>query len=288
MRAGENSKWLDATHTDKEQNIYSVMYRVTIAQGKTDGYFSVKSLQQATGIGGHDTVRIHLRGLVKKLSVEIVNVDKERTLGRLYRVYTRQQIEERREKAGIVIDPISKRILTAEELAREPSREPVGHLAGELLRERGGALSGRPKSGSKALSKQESMYNNHNNPSVSTSSSVPASADDEKLSRTRNWFEQLSGGGNWKAERDDAAFDEIRHCNQWHILLGLCYSVSRSPEHKMSSLKYAVPAILNHYRDMAEFPDATLAEIAYKTKMKTFNCLATGNWTVAEWEVGRE
>src|SRR5262249_5936451 len=124
------------------------------------------------------------------------------------------------------------------------------------------------------------------NPPVSVSSSVPL--DDGLLALVPGWFKQLSNGGSWKPDRDEETLSGLRGINKWHILLGLCYSISRSPEHKMSSLKYAVDAIERHAKDMAEFPDNVLAEIAYKTKLKTLNCIATGNWTVAEWEIGRE
>jgi hypothetical protein len=122
----------------------------------------------------------------------------------------------------------------------------------------------------------------------SQSSSGPLAADDEKLKQVREWFEQLSNGGRWKERRDREAYEQIRHVNVWHILLGLCYSVAKSPEHRMSSLAYAVPQVLEHAREMKSFPAAEMLPIAYKTMWRTLNCIKTGKWTIPDWETGKD
>jgi hypothetical protein len=279
LHSNENYKWLDATHAASEQRVYSVMYRTTQSKGMSDGYFSVKALQKATGIGGHDTVRKALKGLVLKRSVEVVNRDRERTIGPLYRVYTPKQIEERRLAAGIAVDAITKEIRT---LTEQSNSESVGSLTRELARE----LAREPKTSTQALLKQESMNNISNNADSSPagSSSSVGKRDDGKLRQVQVLFNQLSGGGSWRADRDEPTYEQIAHVDLYHIILGLCYSVGKSPEHKMSSLAYAVPSILKHSEEMAEFPAEQLIEIAYRTKRKTLNCIQTGKWTVPEWE----
>src|SRR5581483_6829479 len=95
------------------------------------------------------------------------------------------------------------------------------------------------------------------------SSSVPTEQnDDEKLKRVRSVFERLSGGGSWKEPRDSVSYEQIAHVPLWHIILGLCYSVARSPEHKMSSLAYAVPSILKHFDEMKVFPEGDMTALA--------------------------
>ena len=282
---------LDATHSGSEQRVYSQMYRETISKGKQQGYFPIPELKRLTGIRSTNTIRRALIGLIEKQSIRLLEKNQGSHYGSHYRIFGPKEILSNRKKAGIAIDERTKRIIiTSRSLSLSGSMSDSEMNSSSVSYSRSATESDYDDSQNMTVS-DEHVYINNINPIGNTkSSSGPdqKKSDDEKYNRTLNWFEQLSNGGSWKPERDDTAYDEITHCNQWHILLGLCYSVSRSPEHKMSSLKYAVPAILNHYRDMAEFPDNILAEIAYKTKMKTLNCLATGNWTVAEWDIGRE
>jgi hypothetical protein len=122
----------------------------------------------------------------------------------------------------------------------------------------------------------------------SSSSSPPAQSDDEKLTKVRDLFEQISNGGNWKNERDNSAFEQIKKVSLWHIIMGLCYSVVRSPEHKFSSLAYAVPAILEHDKQMSVFSEQDMLPIAYKTMRQTLNCIQSGKWSIPEWLAGEE
>lgn len=276
---------LDATHSGAEQRVYSQMYRETISKGKQDGYFPIPELKRLTGIRSTNTIRRATQGLIEKLSIKLLEKNQGSHYGSHYRIFGPKEIMTNRKKAGIVIDQRTKRIVS---LSGSPSLSDSLSPAESWPVSASMSAAGIDNDDSQNMTVNDAhVYINNNNPNgfeQSSSGPVERRTDDEKLARTRNWFEQLSGGGNWKAERDEPAYAEIAHCNQWHILLGLCYSVSRSPEHKMSSLKYAVPAILNHYRDMAEFPESVLAEIGYKTKIKTLNCLATGNWTIPDWE----
>src|SRR5579885_1479421 len=285
--------YLDATHSGSEQRVYSQMYRHTISKGISERHFSTPELMKMTGIRSDRTVRTALQGLEEKLSIKKLRSIPGDPAGPFFAVFSPKEIIATRRKIGLQIDEKTKRVITAPvtrpatRLVTSPATDPITDTFTDAATE---SVTEPEFTATSPVNSTAHVLNTKNNTSGTVIVVDPRQqgSDDEKLGRTRNWFEQLAGGGNWKPERDEAAYGEIAHCNQWHILLGLCYSVSRSPEHKMSSLKYAVPAILNHYRDMAEFPESVLAEIAYKTKIKTLSCLATGNWTVAEWELGRE
>jgi hypothetical protein len=121
-------------------------------------------------------------------------------------------------------------------------------------------------------------------PTHEPSSLETAANDDEKLAEVRRLFEQLSNGSAWKDSHCLPAYRQISEIGIHHIILGLCYGVTKSPEHRMSSLGYAVESIRKHAADMREFAQQDLIEIAYRTKRITMNCIATGKWAVPEWE----
>ena len=281
--------YLDATHTGAEQRVYSVMYRETISKGVNERHFSVRELLKKTGILAENTVRRALRGLINKQSIYQISFDIGDNYGPLYRVFGPKEIEERRNRAGIVIELKSKRILQGGTSipASTPSSIPPSIPAPSTWAERAPIppvnVAGEPPS------KIEAMIIHGNNTSgIPPASSGPSNknSDDEKLSKVHKLFEQLSNGGQWREDRDIKAYEQIAHVGIFHIILGLCYSVSKSPEHRMSSLAYAVQSILKHAEDMEEFPAEQLIEIAYRTKRKTLNCIQTGKWTVPEWESG--
>jgi hypothetical protein len=103
------------------------------------------------------------------------------------------------------------------------------------------------------------------------------------LIQVQELFQALSNGGKWKPERDNEAFQQIKHVPLWHIIMGLCYSVTKSTEHKFNSLVYAVPSILDHYEKMKSFPSGDMLSIAYKQMRVTVNCIENGKWTIPEW-----
>jgi len=120
------SYYLDATHTGAEQRVYSVMYRETISKGVNERHFSVRELLKKTGILAENTVRRALRGLINKQSIHQIAFDMGDNYGPLYRVFGPKEIEERRNRAGIVIELKSKRILQGGTLtpASTPSSIP--------------------------------------------------------------------------------------------------------------------------------------------------------------------
>ena len=232
-----------------------------------------------------------IAGLQAKKSIDVLDARGGSGGGVKIQVYTVKEIFERRRQAAIEIDERTKNVVPP----GNPTDIPIGIATG-ITTDRSMSIGSdnRKDDGSESdrLIPTDSdvhvKYNiNPNGPGGS--SSVPQQgSDDEKLSKVRKLFEQLSNGGSWKDERDIKAYKEVADINLFHITLGLCYSVSKSPEHKMSSLAYAVPSIQQHAADMDEFSQATLEEIAYRTKRKTMNCIAEGKWTIPDWESGKE
>jgi len=263
------------------------MYRETISKGAAERHFSVRELLRKTGILAENTVRRALRGLINKQSIEMLSFDMGDNYGPLYRVFAPKEIEERRNRAGIVIEMKSKRILQPSSLSSSiPASIPPSTRAPEAASKPAPSpavtVEGEPPS------KIEDMIIIHDNntPGSRSASSGPTASDDEKLLKVRRLFEQLSNGGQWREDRDLKAYEQIAHVGIYHIILGLSYSVMRSPEHRMSSLAYAVQAILKHADEMDEFSAEELIQIAYKTKRTTLLCIQTGKWTVPEWMSG--
>ena len=277
--------WLDATHAPNEQKVYNIMYRATISKGVSEGYFSIRALMRATGIRATDTVSNALNGLEAKLSIEVLDDTYKWQVGYLFKVYSPDQIMKRRESVGMSIHPASKKIVE-----RIPDAIPISIPDSTQTETQDPSRDAQPEKTGPVYQNLEHMNNIYNNANSASSSIVaaPTQNDDELLNQVRSWFDQLANGGTFRIDRDREAFDQIKHLNRWHILLGICYSVSRSADKRVDSLKYCLESIRKHAQDMAEFPDAVLAEIGYKTKIKVLSCIATGNWTIAEWELGRE
>jgi len=282
---------LDATHKSAEVRVYSILYRETISKKFTTIWTSIPKLIKASGIRSHVTVRQAIAGLQAKRSIDVLDARGGSGGGVKIQVYTVKEIFERRRKAGIEIDERTKNIVPS----GNPTDIPIDIATGIASDTSTGIGSGteRPDgSDSDRLIPTDSdvhvKYNINPNGPDKPSSVPQQGSDDEKLPKVRKLFDQLSNGGSWKDERDLKAYKEIADINLFHITLGLCYSVSKSPEHKMSSLAYAVPSIQQHAADMDEFSPTTLEEIAYRTKRKTMNCIAEGKWSIPDWETGKE
>jgi hypothetical protein len=260
---------LDATHSGSEARLYSVLYRETISKGKASAWTTVPALSKSSGIRAENTVRTAIAGLLAKQSIKLLDKKSGPGGGWHILVYDIKTIFQNRKVAGIVIDERTKHVIPSIEGSIKPSSE--------------GIAEGSVNEGIEP-SKIEGSLNTKINTYGPTSSSAPSARDDDKLAKVRTVFEQLSNGGTWRADRDEPTYASVAHVGIFHIVLGLCYSVAKSPEHRMSSLAYAVPSILKHAEDMAEFPPEQLIDIAYRTKRKTLNCIQTGNWTIPEWE----
>ncbi|HEV2707570.1 MAG TPA: hypothetical protein VGV59_16755 [Pyrinomonadaceae bacterium] len=104
-------QYLDATHTASEQRVYSVMYRETISKGVRERHYGPKELCIKTGIRSDRTVRMAVRGLIQKLSLEVVSHGFYFPQGPRYRVYEPKDVIKRRKAAGLEIDPQTKKII---------------------------------------------------------------------------------------------------------------------------------------------------------------------------------
>jgi len=277
------------------------MYNQTVVRGIAEQHFTVPELMQATGIRSDKTVRQALKGLEAKLSIKTVNAHRSSHFGPRIRVFQPKEITDRRKKAKLIIDPKTKRILSQVEsaAARAVDSEGDSPVISSVRSSADSSVtssvySSVPSLGENYRSERQNLphiYKHDNkdaNSASHPSSSVPTQRDDEKFSSVKQLFQELSGGGNWKDERDLKTYQEIEHIDLYNIIIGLSYSVARSPEHRMSSLAYAVPAILEHYQQMKLFPADDLAKIAYETMRKTMLCLRTGKWTIPEWLSGSE
>ena len=212
---------LDATHTSAEAKVYSIMYRQTISRGLRERHFSNLDLMKATGLRSDNTVRTALRGLRAKLSIELIGHERFFRYGQNYRVYSPKEIFEARQRVKMVIEPKTKRILSSAVSYAATSADSRAAASSRIE----GLLP----------QKLRDMLNHVNSDDEVDTSSSRATTDEDKLAKVRKLFEQLSAGGTWKDERDRPNFDEIAAIPLWHIIIGLCYSVSRSTEHRMAS-----------------------------------------------------
>jgi hypothetical protein len=111
-RNAAQPQYLDATHTASEQRVYSLMYRETISKGMRERHYGPKELCAKTGIRSDRTIRMAVRGLVQKFSIEIVSHGAYFPQGPKYRVIEPREVLRRRRVVGMEIDPQTKKILT--------------------------------------------------------------------------------------------------------------------------------------------------------------------------------
>lgn len=115
---------LAQTHTEREQLVYEVMYRETIARGITDRHFPVPEILALLDgrRKGHVAVRHAIDGLQRKRSIATLHYRHGSPSGPLYRVFAPPEILDARRSAGIQIDPVSKQPLAD---AFVPSFDPA-------------------------------------------------------------------------------------------------------------------------------------------------------------------
>jgi hypothetical protein len=111
-RNAAQPQYLDATHTASEQRVYSLMYRETISKGMRERHYGPKELCAKTGIRSDRTIRLAVRGLVQKFSIEIVSHGAYFPQGPRYRIIEPKEVLRRRRVAGMEIDPQTKKILS--------------------------------------------------------------------------------------------------------------------------------------------------------------------------------
>jgi hypothetical protein len=98
------------------------MYRETISKGMRERHYGPKELCAKTGIRSDRTIRLAVRGLVQKYSLEIVSHGAYFPQGPRYRIIEPREVLRRRRAAGMEIDPQTKKILS-------PVDTPVGTVA---------------------------------------------------------------------------------------------------------------------------------------------------------------
>lgn len=100
------------------------------------------------------------------------------------------------------------------------------------------------------------------------------------------WFEKLSNGGRWRKDRDQVAYEAVKHCRLEHILLGLCYSVAHARGHSFSKFGYAVPAIKSEYETSVQYgttADDLMVMAAHHVAI-TVTALKSGKWLVTDYD----
>lgn len=148
-----------------------------------------------------------------------------------------------------------------------------------------------PESGTKAVPNSGHMINNMKNNNMRSLSSSPVpnmssaekTQDDESKALTQVvfWFEELSKGSAWNWNRDGKAYDQVKHLAPGFILMGICYSVSKCPRHKLSTFAYCLPAIRDYAEQLIVNADDAL-QLALRERKKVLKMAKLGKWTVPE------
>lgn len=103
-------EYLDATHTSAEAKVYSVMYRECMSQNTNQLRFGLTQLKEKTGLSDK-TIRLAIHSLEEKLSIK-TTAPSEGVYGRKFHVFSPKEILTARRKAGIEIEPHTKRIIS--------------------------------------------------------------------------------------------------------------------------------------------------------------------------------
>jgi hypothetical protein len=256
---------LDATHTASEAKVYGYLYRLSIVRGYPTCRASLSHMEDALGLAKNTIIKA-IRGLTEKLSIDVLQRRPGSRIGSQYHVYPVKEILCRRKDAGMEIDEL-KRIAPKGSIERSVERsierakiEPlnVQNLNVQLNVQ----TPSKPLSESVLVDARRTTKNLYirNDDDVGTSSS--SCDDDEKfVSALRDIYCDLTGNA-WRDqdEQDTASISEIA---MGHIILGICFSLDRAAGHRVGSLRYCIPSILDHHEAMRSFPEKALMEIAY-------------------------
>lgn len=260
---------LDATHTASEAKVYGYLYRLSIVRGQNTCRASLSEMQQSLGLAKNTLIRA-IRGLIEKLSIDALDRRAGSKIGSLFRIYPVKDILTRRKEAGIEIDEF-KRIVPNSSIERSieriNERSKIEPLNVQKLNVQ---LNVQPPTKSLSegnlndVARKTKHFYLRNDDDVSSSSL----GDDEifQLSRIREVYCGITEN-EWRAT-DEAEAKNILHIGIGHVILGICYSVDRASNHQVGSLKYCVPAILDHYEAMKSFPEEALMSIAYSHMMR--------------------
>ncbi|MCS6806025.1 MAG: hypothetical protein RMM98_12650 [Acidobacteriota bacterium] len=260
---------LDATHTASEAKVYGYLYRLSIVRGQNTCRASLSEMQQSLGLAKNTLIRA-IRGLIEKLSIEALDRRAGSKIGSLFRIYPVKDILTRRKEAGIEIDEM-KRIVPNSSIERSieriNERSKIEPLNVQKLNVQ---LNVQPPTKqltknnlSDALRKTKHFYLRNDDDLQSSS------IGDDDFSRLLLIKDVYCGitGNDWR-ETDETEAKNICHIGIGHVILGICYSIDRASNHHVGSLKYCIPAILDHYDAMKSFPEEALMSIAYSHMMR--------------------
>ena len=104
---------LARSHTQVEHRVYEAMRQLALVEGPNPRRIPMSLIMNNLETNARGMVDRALKGLAQKLSIRIESREAANRYGPLYRVFEEAEILAAREQAGIVIDPISKRIETA-------------------------------------------------------------------------------------------------------------------------------------------------------------------------------
>ena len=102
-------KILEDSHTQSESKVYLYMKEETGKKKSPQLRFGLKELKEKTGLSDK-TIRNAIHSLEEKLSIQIVEPSLG-VYGRKIHIYTPEEIVEKRNKVGMVIDSITKKII---------------------------------------------------------------------------------------------------------------------------------------------------------------------------------
>ena len=100
---------IENSHTDSESKVYFVMSEETGLKKSSQLRFGLKELKEKTGLSDK-TIRNAIHSLQQKLSIQIVEPSLG-VYGRKIHIYTPDEITEKRKKAGMVIDSVTRKII---------------------------------------------------------------------------------------------------------------------------------------------------------------------------------
>ncbi len=102
-------KDLDDSLTPSESRVYRAIYNKSIEKKAPTLRLGLKELRELTGLSDK-TVRVAVHSLEKKLTLRVVESSLG-VYGRKFRVLTPEEVLKERQKAGLEIDPTTKRVL---------------------------------------------------------------------------------------------------------------------------------------------------------------------------------
>jgi len=308
-------EYLDATHTSSEQIVYSYMYRQTISQNVRERHFGPKELLVATPIRSHVTIRKAIDGLINKLSIQIVKFVNGSPFGPRYRIYDPREIMNRRQKAGIQIDPVTKQIYSQDSSANEnledelhdvstttatptitpttsPSTDPYNPYSDPVKNCRGtptkiGGVTPTEIVGVYINSKDylEAGDNTASSSSKSVTAGQARSEDEDNdedgvsisyLDQIRETYERATGNSWTTADAETVMRAKDIPVEVWGI--AICYCLDRAPNHSYQRLAYVLEEARTHYETMNSFSQGDLRAIL-KHYLRTLDRVrATGSW----------